>query len=132
MDMLVKASMYNLRVFWLFCISESGFRCFSLIFIITGIPKEELPVLSSSPYEADFKIHAAEVLNKPETNIPEIRDDKADVISDLSTNNTFVTASESSLFEDNEQTLTSESEEQSDDEQSEGTFLNSKLIVGTM
>lgn len=107
----------------------------SLVQDVLGMPKLAKPLMSSSPYEEDFRVHAVEVIvEKIEEPVVETVEnnkdvDKADVVSDMSTNNTFVTASESSLFGDKE-TLTSDSASiTSDEEQVEGKKLFYKIFL---
>lgn len=91
---------------------------------ILGIEKTESPRLSSTPYEQDFMIHAIDIFKKPIENVSNavsaiVTDaDKMDVVSELSANNTFVTASESFDAEDteNEVEKQSSSDESYDEE----------------
>lgn len=112
----------------------------SLVQDVLGIPKDLLPKISTSPYEEDFKLHAAEVLEISNGHGLESSgkyydarntNDKSDVVSEMSNNNTFLTASDSSIYDGNDNSITPRScsgSEDSDDANGESYTL--LFIIG--
>lgn len=99
---------------------------------ILGIEKTPVMKLSSTPYEQDFMVHAAEVLESRATiasttnGVQELMvegvEKSSDVTSDTQADNTFITASEGSMFEDKDLIQTDTASISSNDEQMDGKF----------